>query len=112
MLLGIWKNIEELENAICLEELRLIIGSMREKELRNQKFHAAIQGIDMDKASVQKAQEDFKRVQDRVNARLAGKTDTEFHLNSLGFEVEKDEDELPADYETYNPPTLFEIEDD
>lgn len=110
MLLGIWKNIEELEEALCLAELRLIIGSMRERELRSQKFQAAIQGIDLDKASAQKAQEDFKRVQDRVNARLAGKSDQEFHLNTMGFDVETDEDEAPA--EPQAPQSLFELEDD
>ena len=68
-----------------------MIEASRERELRYQKFHAAIAGIDMDKAEVAEAERRFKEVQDRVDARRAGKSQQEHDLNMLGFDYEPDE---------------------
>ena len=47
-MLGQWKNFEELEENLCVEELIVIINSIREKEHRERKFMAALQGVDLD----------------------------------------------------------------
>jgi len=47
-LLGRWKNYEELEESLCFEELLATINAIREKEMRDRKFFAAIEGIDLD----------------------------------------------------------------
>jgi len=47
-LLGHWKNYDELESSLCIEELTVTLNAMRDKEDRDRKFHAAIQGIDLD----------------------------------------------------------------
>jgi len=47
-LLGRWKNYDELEDCLTIEELLATIKSLREKDERDKKFNAAIQGIDLD----------------------------------------------------------------
>lgn len=47
-LLGIWKNFEELESSLCIEELMQILSTMRELNFEEKKFTAALQGVDLD----------------------------------------------------------------
>ena len=49
LLLGIWKNYEELEKSISLPELMGLLTQKRESDYEEKKFFAAIQGIDLDK---------------------------------------------------------------
>lgn len=91
MLIGNWRNIEDLEEALNLEELKLILESYREQQLRHQKFLAALQGVDLDKARVIQAQEDFKKIQQRVEARKQGISPEAYEMHEIGFEVEEGE---------------------
>jgi len=54
--LGTWKNYDELEENLCFEELIVTIKALREKEDRERKFLAAIQGIDMDEVAQDQAE--------------------------------------------------------
>jgi hypothetical protein len=47
-LLGIWKNFDELESSISIEELMQILSITRELDYEEKKFLAAIQGINLD----------------------------------------------------------------
>jgi hypothetical protein len=47
-LLGHWKNYDELESQLCLEELLLTVKASRDKEDRERRFFAAINGVDLD----------------------------------------------------------------
>lgn len=47
-LLGIWKNFEELEKSLCLEELMQILSTLRELNFEEKKFTAALQGVDLE----------------------------------------------------------------
>ena len=47
-MLGRWKNYDELESDLSLDELFATINAIREKEKRDKKFLAAINGIDLD----------------------------------------------------------------
>jgi len=91
MLLGIWKNVEDLEMNINLEELKVILDAARERDHRNQKFMAAIQGIDIDKGAKNSIKERFDAVQQRVQARLQGKSMEQLEYDALGLEVEIEE---------------------
>lgn len=79
LLIGTWKNIEDLEDHLTLEELELIVKSSREKEHRMMKFYAAFKGVDLDEGSKEEAAEVFARAQRRAEARLQGKTDEEIN---------------------------------
>jgi hypothetical protein len=67
-LLGIWKNFDELELSISIEELMQILSITRDLDYEEKKFSAALQGIDLDansdkpdaKAKGQKEWEDLK----------------------------------------------------
>jgi hypothetical protein len=67
-LLGIWKNFDELETSISIEELMQILSVTRDLDYEEKKFLAALQGIDLDagaaqaegKAKGQKEWEDLK----------------------------------------------------
>lgn len=50
-MLGRWKNYDELEDSLSVEELLATIKALREKDERDKKFLAAIQGIDLDETS-------------------------------------------------------------
>lgn len=89
MLLGIWKSVEELENSISLPELELILKEARDKEMRNHRFLAAIQGIDLDEHLRNQNREDpVEAAKRRIAAMQTGKSKEEF-----------DFDEFETDYE-------------
>lgn len=46
--MGIWKNYEELEDNLSVDELLSTLNSQRKLEMERQKFLAAIQGISLD----------------------------------------------------------------
>lgn len=48
-LLGIWKDYEELEVSMSMPELTATLNIKRELDYADKKFHAAIQGVDLDK---------------------------------------------------------------
>jgi hypothetical protein len=50
-LLGIWKNFDDLEKAISIEELMLILSTIRDLDYEEKKFMAALQGVDLDEGS-------------------------------------------------------------
>jgi hypothetical protein len=46
-LLGHWKNYDELESNLSLDELMTTLSAMRDKEKRDKEFLAAINGIEV-----------------------------------------------------------------
>jgi hypothetical protein len=46
--LGIWKNYDELEKSLCMDELMLILSTTRDLNYEEKKFMAALKGIDLD----------------------------------------------------------------
>lgn len=45
---GAWKNTEDVEDSLTLDELLMISEQVNKTRWHEWKFHAAIQGIDMD----------------------------------------------------------------
>jgi len=56
-LLGIWKNFDELESSISIEELMQVLSITRDLDYEEKKFSAALQGIDLDSQSGNSNQE-------------------------------------------------------
>jgi hypothetical protein len=48
-LLGIWKDYEELERSLSMQEITAILNVKREEDYSMKKFMAAMQGVDLDK---------------------------------------------------------------
>jgi hypothetical protein len=59
-LLGIWKDYEELESSLSMPELTATLNAKREIDYQDKKFHAAIQGVDLEKNSDDNAWEKMK----------------------------------------------------
>jgi len=61
-LLGIWKNYDELESSISMQELTIILNTKRETSYDEKKFFAALKGVDLDNQNGrgQKEWEDLK----------------------------------------------------
>lgn len=61
-LLGIWKDYEELESSMSMPEITATLKIKRDLDYEHKKFLAAMQGVDLDKASGNKsnAWEDMK----------------------------------------------------
>jgi len=50
-LIGIWKDYEQLESSMSMQELTATLKIKRELDYTNKKFTAAMQGVDLDKNS-------------------------------------------------------------
>ena len=60
-LLGIWKDFDELERSLSMQEITAILNIKREEDYATKKFMAAMQGVDLDKnANKSNAWEDMK----------------------------------------------------
>lgn len=66
-LLGIWKNYEELETSISIQELMAILSSRRELDYEEKKFLAAIQGINLDEnTESERGQQEWENLKAKV----------------------------------------------
>lgn len=88
MLLGIWRNIAELEESLNIKELELIVTSAREQEMRRHRFMAALKGIDLDndESAVDRVEE-MKR---RIEAEEKGVSVEALDYMDMGFDVEEE----------------------
>lgn len=86
-LLGIWKNFDELESSVSVQELITIISRNRELDYEEKKFLAAIQGVDIEKDS-NKGQKEWENLKARVFSK--GKaTDSNDVLSLQGINAQK-----------------------
>jgi hypothetical protein len=98
MLVGPWKNFEELEESISVDELSLIVKAAHERETRHHRVMAALKGIKWDEGgSEQDHKTAFERAQLKADAIIAGISEEEMEekkevetLTSWGFKVEKE----------------------
>lgn len=73
-MLGIWKNYDELESSISIEELMAILSGKRELDYEEKKFLAALQGVDLEENSANgeaKGQKEWEDMKARVFSRGA-----------------------------------------
>lgn len=91
LLLGIWKNVADLEESLSLPELEAILKASRDREHRQNTFAAALKGIDLNEGASNDAKERFDEVQRRVEAKLTGKEKSQLDLDVFAFDFEKEE---------------------
>lgn len=91
MLLGIWKNIADLEECLSLPELKAILSASREQEHRRNKFMAALKGINLDEGAAKDAKEKFDEVQRRAQSRLTGIDTEQLEMDEFGLDIEIEE---------------------
>lgn len=91
MLLGIWTNVDELEESISLPELLALLKVQAEREFADRKFMAALKGIDLPDPSVEEVstfEEIQERAKKRIYAQRTGKSEEEVNLLMLGLDYE------------------------
>lgn len=71
-LLGIWKDFDELEESLSMDELMIVLKSKRESDYEIKKFHAALKGVDLDKETGHAQDQDFESFKDRVLSKHRG----------------------------------------
>ena len=87
-LLGIWKDYQDLETSLSMQELTKTLDAKREDDYATKKFLAAIQGIDLDKQSGKGEQNKWEEMKARVFSR--GKTSDSNDITSLqGYNAQK-----------------------
>jgi hypothetical protein len=78
-LLGHWKNFDELEENLSLEELNALLEATRKKDYEDKKFMAAIQGVDLDESN-----QEVEDITTLRNPRIASEEGLGFN-EGLGF---------------------------
>ena len=91
MLIGNWKNIDEIEELLCLPEIEQILTTHAEVNHSEKVFLAGLQGIQLEENANKEA---FERAKSRAQARLRGEkavTAAEIEaaeLADMGIEIE------------------------
>lgn len=90
MLLGNWRNFDELEESISYPELSAMVTAQRERDERNNKFQAALQGVDLDK-NKKEDNDPVEKLKRKVRAQQQGigEDEVKFRDNAkaAGFKV-------------------------
>jgi len=84
-LLGHWKNFEDIEDTLTLDELQKILEAAREKDHNKQRFAAALQGVDLDKDK--KEDTSFDEVKRRAQSKISGVSEEELGFADIGITV-------------------------
>lgn len=72
-LLGIWKDYEELESSLSMQELSAILEAKRDAEYQDKKFLAAIQGVDLDShVNGNGGKNEWEEMKARVASKISG----------------------------------------
>jgi hypothetical protein len=71
-LLGIWKDYDDLESSLCMQELSAILEAKREHDYQDKRFMAAIQGVDLDAQIGKKEDDPWENMKARVAAKVSG----------------------------------------
>jgi hypothetical protein len=69
-LLGHWKNFDELESSLSIDELNALLKASRDKEEREMKFFAAINGVELDEN--QETPQDVTALQNPMTSQKEG----------------------------------------
>lgn len=85
---GAWKNFDDIEDSLSLEELNLILETTRENKRRDQVFLAALQGVDLNKN--ENMEEKRKEIERRAAARLRGVSEDQATFEEFGISFEQE----------------------
>ena len=92
MVLGLYKTIEELEVTINLPELELLVTTVRDQTHAQQKFQAALKGINLDDPDGDYEEEDQEERLEIMKARAAainaGQSADAAEFEYFGIDVE------------------------
>lgn len=95
--LGQWKNFDELEDNLSLDELYEVAGVMHDQEYNQQKFAASLKGIDLDEEVAKSGAEkegtrSYEMIKKRAQAKIRGASEEELEnmeLAEMGLKPEQ-----------------------
>lgn len=87
MLTGIWKNFQDLEESVSLEELEAIVIAAHERENRLYKHMAAVNGIDVSENEDTRLDE----LKAKVAAQQSGQSQDAYELSEFLIDMEEEE---------------------
>jgi hypothetical protein len=85
-----WKNFDELEENLSIQEVEVLLDASREQEYQKQKFAAALKGIDLDEQSGKSGSDDaptFEDIKRRAEAKARGVTEDQLAFADIGIAV-------------------------
>lgn len=85
-MLGQWKNFDEMEENLNLEEMKAILDASRKQEHQRQKFAAALKGVNLDE-SPEEDVPTFEDVKRRAEAKARGLSEDAVEFGEVGFAV-------------------------
>ncbi len=85
-----WKNFDELEENLSINEVEVLLDASRAREYEKQKFAAALKGIDLDEQSGKSGSGDtptFEDIKRRAEAKARGVTEDQLAFADIGIAV-------------------------
>jgi len=82
-----YKNFDDLETHLTRQELSIMIEKAREKKYDDQRFLAALKGIDLDEGK----ETEFDRIKARAEAKALGVSEEQYELSGHFNIIEEDE---------------------
>jgi hypothetical protein len=80
-LLGIWKDYDELESSLSMQELTTTLNAKRDSEYKEKRFLAAMQGVDLDSQTGKNEPNAWEKMKAKVFS--GGKTSNPDDITSL-----------------------------
>jgi hypothetical protein len=77
-----------MEENLSLPELEAILEAYRDQIYRQNKFAAALKGIDLEAGAATSAEDKVQEVKNRVAAKLNGVSQEEYEFGSMGLGIE------------------------
>lgn len=71
-LIGKWKDYDELESSLSMQELTITLNAKRDQDYKDKKFQAALQGVDLDKQTGKTDENAWEKLKAKVFSK--GKT--------------------------------------
>lgn len=85
-----WKNFDELEDALSIQEVEVLLDASRAQQYENHKFAAALKGIDLDEQSGKSGNDDaptFEDIKRRAEAKARGVSEDQLAFADIGIAV-------------------------
>lgn len=92
-MLGHWKNFDELEENLTIEELNAILDAARKKENDARRFAAALKGVDYDRATEGEEYDPVEKAKRQAQEIITGKSMEQLDFEDIGIGVESFEEE-------------------
>jgi len=82
-LIGAWKSFEEMEESISVIELSQILNAKHEQENKEQRFLAAINGIDLGEATQDGEAPSFEDIKARAESKIKGENEVDKEMREF-----------------------------